>query len=514
MAIFFPGLVTGTISMVCLIPLVVGMLSAKRALSQGWNEDTIRMLSGKFEMYFQFPASSLFYGRILGVGTQNNTLFIGGVLLCLSVVGLIAVLKRSILNQRIISVSPKHNMECQKPVVQYHFPSTLRKYGIFNMLMAVLAFLLSLGMTLTPTHTTGLGVYRILVWLSPYNFLYKFIPGFSSIRSPNRFSIFIVLFLAILAGTGMLWLCRRIRSRWRWILIVLIFSGTIFELWPVPLHLVKIPSKLEELPRIYQKIKELPSDVGLIEFPLATSRFERGVEKIARYMYFSTFHWHPFVDGYATYAPRSQFDLMQVLASSKTSLALFALKAFGVQYVAAHWDDMTDKETQFLRELEEKENLISLFQEENRHTLYQINNTQTDGFNQQPLNIERFAIYESDRKYNYVTLCFYYQMTENQFLLVTPWENPMKNPIECEVSWYRDLPQYPNEGQLVLVKNISYRGSRLLHADSNTIVLDVPAPSPGKYRIVVKHTLGSHSITKTGICEIYPQGFVTFHEEL
>ena len=496
------GLVTVTILTVCLVPLADGMLSAKVALSQDWDKEIVRELSAVFMMYLRLPSSSLSYGRIFELGTPEKSLFLGGMLLCLASVGAMAIFfKQPPLDQ----TGPKTHL------IHSQARSLLRRCNIFYISMAFVAFLLSLGMALAPIHTKGLGLYQILAWLSPYNLLYKFVPGFSSIRSPYRFSIFLALFLAVLAGAGVLWLCRRVRSQWRWVLILFLISVMIFELWPAPLRFVKVPGKLEEVPHIYQHVKTLPSDAVLIEFPLATSSSERGMESTSRYMYFSTFHWRRLVDGYTTYAPRSQFDLKEVLAVSKTKPALSALKAFGIQYVTAHWNDMTAKEKTLLRNLEVEGNLIPLFRGRD-HTLFQIDNTQYEAFNTGFPSVERLAIYESETQHRSVTLCFYYQIDSDQSLLITPWKNPMKNPIECEISWY-NFGQPQKNGKPVLVQNVPYNGSQLLHAGSNAIAIDISAPPPGKYRVLVRHRLASHSTTKTGICEIYPHGFVRFREE-
>ena len=85
-----------------------------------------------------------------------------------------------------------------------------------------------------------------------------------------------------------------------------------------------------------------------------------------------------------------------------------------------------------------------------------------------------------------VTLGLYFQMETDQFLLVSPWNAP----IECEVSWYKHL-----EGKLdksnnpIFVEHVSYQGSRLLHAQSNTIAMDMPAPAT--WKISSRHKVSS-----------------------
>ena len=493
------GLVTVGILLGGILPLASGMHSAKIALALDWDKEIVKGLSAVFMDYFQFPSSCLLYEHILGVVSQENSLFLGGMLFCLASVGTIITFRYS------APIEIRDMSRRTLPINERNRPS-LRRCGIFYLSMALVAFILSLGMALTPIHTEGLGAYRILTWLSPYNLLYKFVPGFSSIRSPYRFSIFMALFLAILAGIGMLWVCRSVRSRWRWTLILFLMSITIFELWPTPLRFVKVPGTVAEVPRIYQHVKALPSDAVLIEFPLSTSRSEQGMEVTSRYMYFSTFHWHRLVNGYSGFSPQAAFELREILARSTPRTALFALKAFGVQYVTAHWKDMTDQEKHLVRTLEATRDFRMLFHEDDQRTLYQIDNSKHEVLPSFFPSVERLTIYENNQQPGSVTLCVYYHMDENQFLLITPW----KNPIECEVAWYRNFGHFAKDSKPFLVKTVPYQGSRLLHPESNAIAMEVPAPPPGKYKVTVTHNDALHSVTKRGICEISSHGFVQF----
>ena len=497
------GLVSLTILIICLLPLANGMHSAKAVLSHDWPVEMVQRLSAALTEYFQFPASSLLYEHILGLGSPRGSLFVGGMLFCLACVGVITVFRSPVMIN-------SGSMDSKIPSINHQTRPSLKRCTLYYIAMALVAFLLSLGLALTPTYTDGLGVYRFLVWLSPYNLLHKFVLGFSSIRAPNRFCIFVVLFLAILAGLGMLWMCRRFRSRKRWVFIVLLISISIFELWPTPLRFVKIPGTEAELPRIYQYLRNLPTDAVLIEYPLSLSESEQGNENVSRTMYFSTFHWYRLVDGYTSFAPSAIFDLKRVLARLDTKSTVSALKAFGINYLLAHWDEMPAEQQMLLRTLEVAGNLKPIFREGSQHTLYQIDNSQHMNTAPRLLNIKRLAIYEGDRQQRYVTVCFYYQIETDEVLLVTPWQNP----VECQVSWYKKLESASEkDSKPILVKNVPFQGSRLLDANSNAIAIAVPAPAPGKYRVTIRHRLSSRSVTKTGVCEIYPHGFVRFHED-
>ena len=498
------GLMAVVILIGGILPLAYGMQSAKVALSLNRSEAFIRGLSAVFTEYLHPPSSSLIYGQILGVGSSGKSCFLGGMLLCLASIGTITSIRQSIRGKA--PCADIENMNCKTPQINYQKRQSLQRFSIFYIAMAFIALLLSAGI---PIHTKGLGAYRIFVWLSPYNLLYKFVPGFSSIRSPYRFLPFVVLFLAILAGVGMLWVYCRVSSRWRGALIISLISITIFELWPVPLRLVKVPSAAKSLPHIYQYVKTMPSDAVLIEFPLPTSSSERRMEPTSRYMYFSTFHWHKLINGYSGFAPGASKELVNVLAKSPPKVALSALRAFGTQYVLVHWDDIALKEKALFEKLEIAGDLKLLFRDGKHHTLYRIYDSQHESIPAWFPNIDRFAIYESERQPRSATLCLYFQMETNQFVIISPWQNM----IECEVSWYKKLGEtLEKDSPPILVKNVSYHGSQLLHAASNAIAMDVPVPVSGKYQVVVRYHLGSRSVTKTATCEINPHGFVQFRE--
>ena len=490
------GFVSVIFLIVCLLPLATGMLSAKAALSISFPETLVEGLSSGLMVYLTPPSSSLLYERILGIAHSDSSLFLGGMLFCLASIGTVMVVKAK---------NPQTNS--QNDCINNQRQTFRRRCGFFYIAMSLVAFILSLGMKLTPIHAEDLGIYRFIVWLSPYNLLYNFVPGFSSIRSAYRFAIFVALFLSILAGIGMLWMCFRFRSRWRWVLIISLMSATIFELWPTPLRLAKVPSKLDELPHIYQQVKKLPSEAVLIEFPQPISLSEHHMEATSRQMYFSTFHWHRLINGYSGFVPKAYRELTELLAKAPSQTVLPAINAFDTQYVIAHWSEMTEKEKGILQTLESQGNLKPLFQKEKQQTLYHIDNNLYKQLKTEYPHVQHIAIYEN-RHSRSVTLCFYYQIEKNKALLVTPW----KNAVEYEIAWYRHLP-FQNSGKPILVKKGIYNKSKLIYTESNAIEIDIPAPVPGKYYVVIKHHLASHSTTKNGICEIYPHGFVRFREK-
>lgn len=482
------GTITALITLLCLLPLVGGMQSAKTAMGLSRSKFVVRDLSAMLLDYLKFPNGSWLYGKILGIGSPDGRIFLGVMLVSLAVIGTVSIFRKS-------TVRNTANAQIKKSLFS-------RYYGRFYLAMAGLAFWLSCGMAVTPTDAVGLGVYRIIAWLSPYNLLYQYVPGFSSIRSPYRFAIFCALFLAVLAGWGMLYLLERSRPQWRSVFMTMLIICVLFEHWPLPGRLVRVPSSPLELPRIYEHVRKLPADATLIELPLARGPSEEQLETQARAIYASTFHWRRIANGYSGFTPRAHLELNQMIAESNPGTVMAALKALGIQYVLTHEEELNENEKQKLQALQ-GDGLIPLASEgENR--LYQV------AFNAAKMPAlpiaEGMTFYENQTSPDGVILCLYYQVDADQCQLITPW----KPGIEYDVAWYSRL----NQSEPILVSTGIGRNSRLLTKTSNVIEINLPAPPPGEYRVVVKPRSAVVRHTTRGICRIHENGFVTFESTL
>jgi hypothetical protein len=160
-----------------------------------------------------------------------------------------------------------------------------------------------------------------------YRWLYEHASPVHNMRVPARFGIFVGMTLAILSGYGAARLLRR-WPRWHAVLTVAMVGAAIVEALPrMPLAPV-----WRQPPPIYAKIPE--PDAVLAEFPMPEN--DVGVSFDTIYMYFSTFHWHPLVNGYSGYYPSSYLDLMSHERDFPSDTAISYLKARGVDYVTLH----------------------------------------------------------------------------------------------------------------------------------------------------------------------------------
>ena len=170
-------------------------------------------------------------------------------------------------------------------------------------LMVVLAFALSLGPDI---RSNG----RLIGEAGPYSFLYNYVPGFDGLRVPARYAMLVILFLSIIGGFGAAALERRFRRGGA--LAIGLGLLAVLEAFPAPIVLngsaaeggyAPPPPRVytnDRVPAVYQFLKRLPAGTTvLVEFPFGETGYE------LRYMFYSTNHWHPLLNGYSGTFPMS-----------------------------------------------------------------------------------------------------------------------------------------------------------------------------------------------------------------
>lgn len=165
---------------------------------------------------------------------------------------------------------------------------------------AGLAFWLSLG----PAPVIGgrpmpsLGLYRILQEL---------VPGMTVLRVSSRFAVAFVLFLSLAAGLGASLTAGTRRGAGAVVGLALV-SVWLNSLQAFPLN-HESPSTVgvirpaayltpgPEAPEVYRYLASLREPAVIAELPFTDLWYN------TRYLYFSTFHWHPLVNGFTSFFP-------------------------------------------------------------------------------------------------------------------------------------------------------------------------------------------------------------------
>lgn len=203
----------------------------------------------------------------------------------------------------------------------------------FFVLITLFAAWLSLG---PRPHSLG----RELNAPAPYALLYDHVPGFDGLRVPARFAAIVMLGLSVLAGFGVRDLARKGAGP-----VMLAALGLVFlaesNPAPIPVNLTSAdrlrppPPRvfpLAEAPAVYRYVDGLPADTVLVELPFGDTTWE------LRYVYYSTVHWRPLVNGYSGGFPASYLRLRSRLDDPRRAPAEAwqALSASGATHLVLH----------------------------------------------------------------------------------------------------------------------------------------------------------------------------------
>ena len=222
------------------------------------------------------------------------------------------------------------------PAVRRFLAGSPKSVGGFLVLACVASVWLSLGPEI---HVHGKSVGT-----GPYWLLYKLIPGFDGTRTPARFFMVTTMFLAALAGVAIAAIIDRSRRAGAVVaaasLVLILGEGLAYpfpsnvRLWVehfelAPRHLASAST----LGPVYDKIRDLPSDVVVAEFPFGSPPFD------VQTVFYSGFHGKPVINGYSGFYPSSFKKRMDKLAwdpSEDAPGAWRELMAAGVSHVVVH----------------------------------------------------------------------------------------------------------------------------------------------------------------------------------
>jgi hypothetical protein len=165
--------------------------------------------------------------------------------------------------------------------------------------MIVMFGLLALGPFV---HVAGINTYVPGPWA-----LLRYVPLIGLVHTPARFSIVLILAVAVVMADALAELGRRSPERRR---ALLLGAGLLLgaELLPAPLTLYSA-----EIPPLYQRVAAAPSTVILLEIPYGV---RDGVSSVgdfsARTQFFQTAHGKTVMGGYMSRIPRRRVEELQM----------------------------------------------------------------------------------------------------------------------------------------------------------------------------------------------------------
>lgn len=179
--------------------------------------------------------------------------------------------------------------------------------------LGIVGLVLSLGVN-TPIYT----VLRDVV------FTYR------GLRAPARASILVFLAIAAFAGYGWARILER-KPRWR-------LLGTAVVIGILTLEYVQKPGEWLVMPKspplVARWLAQQPPSV-VVEFPLPTADSLYWIHD-GLYMYASTFHWQPTLNGYSGFYPKSYIELIEEMRGFPSDEAIDYLRSRNVDLIVLH----------------------------------------------------------------------------------------------------------------------------------------------------------------------------------
>lgn len=163
----------------------------------------------------------------------------------------------------------------------------------------------------------------------PYAVLYEFLPGMDALRVPARMALLVGFFVWVVAGFGAARLLSCIhRPAARVGLAAFLVGAILFESQPRA-PAVETLAVGERVPPVYRWLRDRAKAGAVVELPM-------NVLSDPRYLYYSTVHWRPVVNGYGAYLPMSQQHVQAHASRFPDSSAVDVLREIDVRYVITH----------------------------------------------------------------------------------------------------------------------------------------------------------------------------------
>jgi hypothetical protein len=184
-----------------------------------------------------------------------------------------------------------------------------RRWMLFLISIVVVSGLLALGPNLK------LGV------IEPWNVLADVLPGFRQVRSVFRFSYLMQMAVILLAGAGLHELQSRCR-RWRGCTPVIrgLLYGlgilAVLEVPPPEIRMAQVPDPARHTGWTQFVKQSAPLNTGVLTWPFAAGGRAEDFDVTAEWMFLSTAHGRPLVDGFSGFFPSSHRTLRERLRNS------------------------------------------------------------------------------------------------------------------------------------------------------------------------------------------------------
>ena len=166
-----------------------------------------------------------------------------------------------------------------------------------------------------------------------YPLMHDWLTPFKGLRAPGRFGILVLLGVSVLAAYGAARVLSRTPVSWRRPLLLLLGGVMLLEYQTAPAYMEALPV---DPPDVYRWLAREPRGTVTVEYPLP--RPEAVPLWDPWYMYFSTMHWQPLLNGYSGHYPRSYIQLLESQRTFPDEASIAVLRARGVKAIIVHRD--------------------------------------------------------------------------------------------------------------------------------------------------------------------------------
>jgi hypothetical protein len=164
-----------------------------------------------------------------------------------------------------------------------------------------------------------------------YEWLFEHVSALRALRVPARFGLVTGLMCAVLAGFG---IRRLVAGRPQRIQIVVVTAAIMATTAEGAMRSQEFSRLPEAAPTVYAWLAEQPDGV-VCEYPVGQLEGRAGPQD-PTYMYYSTKHWKPLVNGYSGFLPSSYHALLAGLQNFPDDAAIAALRTRDVAYLIVH----------------------------------------------------------------------------------------------------------------------------------------------------------------------------------
>jgi len=152
-------------------------------------------------------------------------------------------------------------------------------------------------------HIAGMNTYIPGPWA-----IFRYVPMIGLARTPSRFSVVMMLAVAVLFATALEWVGRRYPKHRR-AMLAAIAALLVAELLPAPLTLHSAA-----VPNFYHRVAAAPDDVRVLELPTGIRDGTSSAGNFsARSQYYQTMHGKPLIGGYLSrVSPESKSEVRRI----------------------------------------------------------------------------------------------------------------------------------------------------------------------------------------------------------